>query len=286
MTKRLAMLAGLVLAACSTYAQTDCAPDNQECKYKFNYDSPDGWLGWIDDTPSGVNYTAVGSDHGWVNVKADGATLYTDNHTHLLWDEAGKGFNQARIEFKFWGDQGLTGFIKHWTDGVHGVQDCHPTIHPDRASDEVVMLTLYDSGDSFVGAFIGGDLGPLGVVPPPLEGEPTGYAVMALVQKLPGETIPRVLKYVQGPDINQYDDFVRLQVKAWADEGQWIVSATGDRKKWGEEKYHIEAPMVEVPDSKGSVGLDTVVLAKPYCLYGFGGAVSRRIRVDNLTAWK
>lgn len=276
---------GLALLGATVHAQTRC--DGPKCIYEWNNEGgvwPD-WSLWTPDSPNSV--TSM-NGLGWIDVHADSRRLYDGNHAHLTWDAIGKGYSSAWLRFKFWGDTGKTGWLEKWTDGNHGPDaECHALSHAPIAADEALLITLYDDGESYVGALIGGDLIPIGYVVPPLEGEPQHYATMAIVQKTAGDTLPQVLDYTQGNAILQRGTDVRLKVNVWQDPvGTWRIEAIGDKKTWGEQHFRISSKMLEAPNPKGSVGLDAVVLAKPYCIYYPGGSISRRFRLSELTVWK
>jgi hypothetical protein len=291
MTKVACLVGTVLLAGTQAQAQSTCADagsSGRTCTYDFSVPA-DGYIpDWVERTPAGLTSLSVGDNAGSIEVEANGGDYYVDNNAHLTWDYVGGGFSEASADLLFAGDGDRTGWIEKYSDGEEWYGLCEPLTHATRASDEMLLVTLYDDGESFVGAFIGGDLHPLGLTLPYVTDIPPsaafhGFAVMGVVQKLAGETAPRVLKVVQGLPIRMGAD-LHLSVKVWEQNGSWWVGAVGDKKD-GTARYEAQAKLLGEPNLAGGVGLNGIVLPRPfYCIYYWGGVINRVFEVRRVVA--
>lgn len=276
-----------VLACARVFGQSLCEDEMgaRTCTYDFSVPA-DGYIpDWEERTPSGLNHLGVADGVGSINVIANGGIHYLDNNAHLTWDYVGGGFNEASAVLSFAGDSGKTGWIEKFSDGVSLYGLCQPKTHASRASDEMMLLTLYDDGESFVGGFIGGDGHPLGVTlpydpQPPPSNEWRGFAVMGVVQKLAGETLPRVLAVTYGRPIPMGAQGLHLRVRV--DDGR--ILAIAEKEGWS-RTYVAEAKLAGAPNLAGGVGLNGIVLPKPYwCIYRPGGEINRQFELSKVIA--
>ncbi len=270
--KTVLFLTGIMLAS-SAHAQTKCKPQEGgklHCYYSFGIDYEGGFMGWENVIPLGVNEVASMAGEGHIVTRADSPYIFDGNNTHLTWTDAGAGFDWVRARMFFPGDAGVPGWYPKLTDGS---RHCDARGHATRASDEMVLLTLGDDGESYVGGVMGGDLEALGVTLPPLEGDPRTYAVIAAVQKVAGETVPRVLAWTIGPPISKLDPIhdKNLTVSVFEDgQGGWIVRAKGD--EWNIENQHggrqwqVDGRIEGEPNFEAGVGLGSIVIPQTRCL--------------------
>ena len=281
------VVVGSALAS-RAFGQSSCADEmdrRRTCKYDFSV-TADGYLpDWQETTPPGLNHMSVANRIGRINVLAGGGAYYTDNNAHFLWDFAGGGFNEASATLGFV-DSGKPGWLDKFSNGERYFSFCRPGTVAPRASDEMMLLTLYDDGESFVGGFVGGDTHPLGVsliydpdtIPPSYEWR--GFAVMGLVQKLAGEAMPRVLKVVGGRPIPMGTTDLKLTVRV---EDGWVRAVAESPS--GGHTYEASAPLVAAPNQAGGVGLNGIVLPRPYyCIYHWGGEINRVFEVTGVNA--
>ena len=275
----LALVAIAMVGNPNASAQTTC--DEESCVYDFSVSQEGYFPDWDVVSTFDVNWLDVRDGVGHLNVLSNGPTFFVDNNAHVIWSTIGKGYPAADATFRFTGDNGRTGWIEKFADGTNGPQYCHPTEHAPRASDEIMVLTLYDDGLSYVGAFIGGDLLPLGEVLPPVD-KKGGFAVMGIVQMTQGDSQPRVLDYVQAGPIEMYGANLHLHVSAQEDADGWSVQAEA-RQEDGVKTYRASA-RIAPPDVRGSVGLNAITGAKPYCIYGYGGQFNRQFEVSRVSA--
>jgi hypothetical protein len=291
MTKVACLVGTALLAVTHANAQSTCvdAEDGgRTCTYDFSVPASDYIPDWVERTPPGLTSLSVADSAGSIEVEANGGDHYVDNNAHLTWDYVGGGYSEASADLAFAGDGDRTGWIEKYSDGKEWLGFCEPLTQATRASDEMLLVTLYDDGESFVGAFIGGDVHPLGLTLPYVTDFPPsaafhGFAVMGVVQKLAGEQVPRVLKVVQGSLIQMGAD-LHLSVKVWEQNGSLWVGAVGDKKD-GTAHYEAQAKLVAEPNLAGGVGLNGIVLPKPfYCIYYWGGVINRVFEVSRVVA--
>src|SRR5262245_51169703 len=170
---------GVLVSANNMAAQSRCDADG--CTYDFSVPAADGFPDWTVESPREGNTIDVAGGFGYFNILTDDPAFYVRNSAHVTWAYAGSGFNAASATFRFTGDNGHMGWFQKFTNGI---VNCRGFEHARRVSDEMMMVTLYDDGVSFVGGFIGGDLHPVGELLPPIPRDPpTGYAVMGVLEK-------------------------------------------------------------------------------------------------------
>lgn len=271
----------LLLSGSSAAAQSRCDVDS--CSYDFSVPAEGGFPDWSVDSPPEGNTIEVADGFGYLDILSDDGQFYLRNSAHLTWTYAGSGFNAASATFRFAGDNGRMGWFEKLTDGT---VSCKGAEHAQRASDEMMLLTLYDDGLNFVGGFIGGDLHAVGELLPPLDFDPpTGFAVMGVLQKLASDDKPRVLKYVQSWPIQMYSAPLHLNVHAWQDaNGQWWVEAEA-RKERGERLYVAKAPFGGQPNLDGLIGLAGTNQPNTYCISKDGGVIDRQYQIGEVTAF-
>ena len=271
---------GLLLLGSNVAAQSRCDVDG--CSYDFSVPAEDGFPDWTIASPPEGNTIEVAGGFGYLNILTDDPAFYVRNSAHLTWPYAGNGFNAASVTFRFTGDNGRMGWFEKLTDGS---VNCKALEHAPRVSDEMMMLTLYDDGVSFVGGFIGGDLHPVGELLPPLPRDPpTGYAVMGVVEKSVFDDKPRVLKYVQSRPIPMYSGPLQLKVHGWQDgKGQWWIEAEAGKE--GGRMYAARAPLEGTPNLDGIVGLAGANQPSTYCIFRDGGVIDRQYQIGQVTAF-
>ncbi len=278
-----ALLTVLALLTGLGNAYANCNYDDHgkhHCYEDWGVQSDEGFPGWTSDV--GSNKAEVQDSMGILSVDAGGPNHYLDNHAHMTWTDVGGGFDWVRISGTWFnGDRGNVGWIEKLSDGY---SMCQPKTHAPRASDEALMLTLGDDGDSYVGGLLGGDLLAYGIVIPPFEQvPPQGYAVIGVVQKLAGQA-PTVLAWTLGPPIRMGDVTRNLTVSLVKDATGWLLKAKGD--EWGGpgSTWEAHAYIDGEPNLSAGVGLDAVTMPKSWCVYREGGSMSRQFVIGNIEA--
>jgi hypothetical protein len=277
----LALLA--LLLAGPTFAQTECSPD--ACTFRFGVPSPDGWPGWeVEALPAAYAYgdTRVMAGQGLMRVLTLPPTTFTGNHAHLRWLGT-EGMPNASADLQFYQRKASLGWIDKHTDG-YGWWDCHYDQPAPRLSDELFCVTVADAGDSWVGACLGGDLLPLAqAVLLDFEHAPTGFSILAALQKFPGEDVPRVLGYVQLPAIPMGARWTPSVTVAQDGHGTWYARVKASRDG---ETLGTSFPLQHAPDLSGTVGFVGATPPAMSCIYLPGGEIKRAVAVSEVKAWK
>jgi hypothetical protein len=270
-----------ILASCLNAvvcAQTKCEAGS--CVYNFSKPQEGFWPDWREVSATTINYLNVVKGAGFLNVESHGATFYQDNHAHLWWTSVGHGWTEASAKIRFTGDNGRVGYIRKWTDGVHGPEDCLALEHAPQVSDGALILTLYDDGWSYIGAFLG-DLLPLGENIAPTESDPPqAFGVLGIVQLVTsasGGPIPKVLAYTVGEPIKMGGKSLDLALSV---SPSWMVTVTGTMTGKG-DVYEVTA-QAKPPNIRGGVGVVGVTGARPNCIYMDGGEFSRQFEVSRI----
>lgn len=250
-------------------AQTECSAGR--CEYRFASKS---WVDWEEVTcPIAGCSNPVADRSGVMNV----ANYPQDQHpqwTHLRWDVG--DFDRARIVFRFTGDNGHPGWFRKLTPGLEW---CEPLTHADRASDEMVILVLHDTGEKWIGAYWGGDEGPLGFPVTPGHGVApglVGFSVAGIIVQ--DEDGMRVLSRVFLPEVPMGESRW-MSIETYKDfKGRRFVRAEGSG--WG-----LEMPL-ELAPAPGVTSLLTGVMGATFCIYEPGGRIDRQVTVDQVVGWR
>jgi hypothetical protein len=277
------IIAILVAVLCSVTARAQTVCETAGCAYGFSKAQEGYFPDWVEVSPLDVNWLDVRHGVGHMDVMSNGPTFYQDNHAHVLWGNIGWGYPAVDAVLRFTGDNERTGWVEKFADGRSDPRYCHPLTHAPRASDELLVLTLYDDGASFIGAFIGGDMLPLGFNLPMGERDPLnlGFAVMGIVQLTAGDTQPRILDYTTGPPIRMGGDDLHLHLEVAQGGDGWTVAAEAHED--GGTEYTARASAAP-PNIRGLVGLVGITGAKPYCIYETGGEFNREFEVSHVFA--